>query len=97
MVVQSPNYYGTADKTGGEWGREIRIHRYMYSFVQSMTWLALLRPLSIEPNVALARGYVLELNPKEVVLSIDHGKGACAADDDDDSEPVFRIDRRTLR
>ena len=45
MVVALLNNYGTADKTGGEWGRERKIHRYTYSFVQSMTWLAPLRLL----------------------------------------------------
>ena len=46
--------------------------------------------------------YVLALNPKEVVLGIDYGERAwqrtrSAEDDDDDTEPVFRIDRRTIQ
>jgi len=113
-------------KSGGEWGKEGKIHRYTYSFVRSRTWVApsqsspsqsptsmrnLLNghlntgdpiTVSIEPNLlALARGYILELNPEEVVLGVDHVLDTANLKErtrraDDDSELVFRIDKDEL-
>ena len=58
--------------------------------------------VSIEPNLlALARGYILELNPEEVVIDVEHVLNTASlkdrvqrtrsAEDDDVSELVFRI------
>jgi DNA replication ATP-dependent helicase Dna2 len=120
------------DKTGGEWGKEGKIHRYTYSFVRSRTWVtpfpssptqsptstrSLLNghlntgdpiTVSIEPNLlALARGYILELNPEEIIIGVDHVLDAASLKErvqrmrlaqghDDDSDLVFRIDKDEL-
>jgi len=65
MVVQSPNNYRTADKTGGEWGREGKIYQYTYSFVQSMTWLA---PLRLLPSRQRLNGHLKTGDPVTVSI-----------------------------
>ena len=63
--------------------------------------------VSVEPNLlALARGYILELKPEEIILGVDHVLDAgslkervqrtCSAEGHDDSELVFRIDKDEL-
>ena len=132
IVNRQIKNYGAADKTGGAWGKEGKIHRYTYSFIRSGRWTApfpssptqspaskqsLLNghlntgdpiTVSIEPNLlALARGYILELNPEEVVIGVDHvldesslkervQQTRSTDDNADNSELVFRIDKDEL-
>ena len=64
--------------------------------------------VSVEPNVlALARGYILELNSEEVILGVDHVLDSASLKErvqrtrsaerhDNDGELVFRIDKDEL-
>ena len=90
--------------------RESKIHQYTYRFVKFAPGLAPLLnghmgvgdavTVSVEPDLlALARGFIIELTPHEVVIGVDHDidlkkigtRNGCSS-----SSVVFRIDKDEL-